>query len=1073
MGRQPSVTLFRITVPCFGRRALGYFYNSFIKNNIQVNKLKILFALLFLAFLLICAGASAQQTEVYRDPARNYKQALELYKKEKFGSARRLFERALVENRDAHSEIRANSEFYAALCAAELFHKDAEDKILGFIRNYPENPKVNTARLYLANYHYKRKKYKDAAKAYEMVDIYELDKGQLPEYYFKKGYSYFETEKFNEASKMFFELKDVDTKYTNPANYYYAHIAYNQKNYETALTSFLRLQKDPAFGPIVPYYIAQIYFLQGRHDKVIEYAPALLDTANLKRAPEIARLLGESYFKSDKFEDAIPYLEKYQKAVGRLTREDAYQLGYAYLQVNNTDKSINLFEQVTRQEDTLAQSAYYQIGKAHLKKDNKNFARNAFRSASRMDFNPEIKEDALFTYAKLSYELANNPYNEAIEAFYTYIKSYPKTPRADEAYKYLLNVFITTKNYKEALTVIESIGKKDKSLEYAYQKVAYYRGVDLFNTYQYSDAITHFDKAIAHPLDKNVTAQSYYWKGEAQFNLKKYDDAIATYRTFLFEPGAAAQQEYFAANYNIGYAYFKKRSYAEAISWFRKYAGITPSEDNKKLNDALLRIADCYFITQDYGNAADYYGQAAKIQILHTDYALYQRGLCLGLVGKKNEKINALEGVIKNYPNSFYAIDSKLEIGRTYLELGDNENAMAYFKRIETEHPGSAVVGKAIVMQGLIHANLEQDDQAVAMYKRVLKEYPGTPQANEALTGIKSISIVSGRPELYSDVIENTPYVNVSKASLDSTHYISAEGLYLKGDFEGALNSFNSYLQKYPEGIFKLHANFYKSECYFRANNFDQALAGYQMVIERPKNIFTEKSLAKAAEIHFKKNDFQESRKLYERLEKQSEIPQFLLEARIGLMRSNYKLDNLDAAKTYADRVLTMDNLMQPVQNEATLIQAKQMMKSNNLEDAFAKFKTTVEKARATEIGAEAKYNMAYIRYAQQKFKDSEKEIFELGDKFSAFEYWVAKGFILLADNYIAMDDTFQAKHTLQSIIDNYEGDDLKRVAQEKLNRILETEKPSPQRKAPEPIDIEIGSGSGTGPQMEGGDGNE
>jgi hypothetical protein len=57
-----------------------------------------------------------------------------------------------------------------------------------------------------------------------------------------------------------------------------------------------------------------------------------------------------------------------------------------------------------------------------------------------------------------------------------------------------------------------------------------------------------------------------------------------------------------------------------------------------------------------------------------------------------------------------------------------------------------------------------------------------------------------------------------------------------------------------------------------------------------------------------------------------------------------------------------------------------------------------------------------------------------------SYPYWVAKSFILLADNYVAKDDDFQAKLTLQNFIDKYEGADLKAIAQEKLNAIIQRE---------------------------------
>ena len=53
------------------------------------------------------------------------------------------------------------------------------------------------------------------------------------------------------------------------------------------------------------------------------------------------------------------------------------------------------------------------------------------------------------------------------------------------------------------------------------------------------------------------------------------------------------------------------------------------------------------------------------------------------------------------------------------------------------------------------------------------------------------------------------------------------------------------------------------------------------------------------------------------------------------------------------------------------------------------------------------------------------------------YDYWIAKTYILLADDYVALKDNFQAKATLQSILDNYKGnDDILATAQQKLNRI-------------------------------------
>jgi hypothetical protein len=53
------------------------------------------------------------------------------------------------------------------------------------------------------------------------------------------------------------------------------------------------------------------------------------------------------------------------------------------------------------------------------------------------------------------------------------------------------------------------------------------------------------------------------------------------------------------------------------------------------------------------------------------------------------------------------------------------------------------------------------------------------------------------------------------------------------------------------------------------------------------------------------------------------------------------------------------------------------------------------------------------------------------------YDYWIAKTFILLADDYVALKDNFQAKATLQSVLDNYKGtDEILPTAQQKLDKI-------------------------------------
>ena len=1022
-----------------------------------MNKLK---ATVLIVTFFICvtrtASVFAQKTMISVHEDAEYKTGIELFQKEKYGAAQKSFYKVIESHNDLQSLIRIDAEFYKAVCAIELFNKDGEWFLKQFIKNHPESPKVKTAYFYLGKYNYSKKKYHDALDWFEKVDIYDLTIEELSEFYFKRGYSFFSTEKFDAAKKDFYEIKDVDNKYAASAKYYYAHILYTEKNYETALNDFLKIQHNETFKPVVPYYIAQLYYLQGKYDDVITYAPTLLDSTSTKRAPEIARIIGESYYHTSRFAEAIPYLKKYEKAAGSLPRKDNYQLGYANYKVKDYKTASNYFIAVTTTDnDSLAQNAYYHLGDCYLKTDNKQNARNAFGLASKLSFDYVIQEDALYTYAKLCYELAYNPYSEAIKAFQKYIKNYPNSIRVDEAYTYLVNVFTTSKNYKEAIEAIESIKTLTPELKQAYQKVAYYHGIDLFNNSEFAEAIKFFDKATKYKIDKDITASAIYWIGESYYRAKQYQSAIDSYQVYIAEPGAIGKSELSDANYNIGYSFYKLKDYTNSNLWFRKFVTFKPQADAKKINDAYNRIGDGYFMTRDFNNAADYYEQSYKMKLVNADYALFQKALANGVQKKFTAKISDLQTFINAYPKSTYIQKAKFELAQTFLSDNQNELALTHFKNFIDAYPNSIYVNICLNKIGLIYYNRKEDDNALSFFDKLIKRDRKSAEANEAINVVKSIYTSKGNIQAMEDYLASIGAA-IPQVTLDSISYSIGKNHYLEQDCKNVINDFEKYIQKFPDGIFILDANFYKAECDFKSENTDAALTGYTFVIGKNKNQFTEQSLYRASDILYKKQNYIQALEYFKQLEQQAENPKNSASAKIGLMRCNYQLKNYAEAILSANQVLALDKVSNELIHESHFIIAQSLLATQKYDDALAEFRSVANSAK-NELGAEAFYNIASIQFLKLDYKQSEKTIFDFINGDGDYPYWVTKSLILLADNYSALNDNFQAKTTLKSIITDSEIPELIKTAQEKLDKINASEDAAKQIKTvSEPIELKF-----------------
>ncbi|HEY0978157.1 MAG TPA: tetratricopeptide repeat protein [Flavobacteriales bacterium] len=978
--------------------------------------------------------ATAQRPAHYEHANADLAHARELFDKAKYTAAQYELDQVVQRIRDAHDNTRVEAEFLSAICAVRLFHNDAPQRLLAFMDHHPENFHVEAVELELFRHYFNQKKFGDAIAWAGRVEEFGLAEADRPEFAFKKGYAYFQQDNYDRALTEFDKVKDGPTLYAPPATYYAAHINYTRRNYASALTGFEKLKNDEGFGRIVPYYIAQIQFLQGKYDALLEYAkPLLAEPEGTKRTGDINRLAGEAYFRTGQYKEALPYLEKSLQRTG-VERGDRYIAGYAYYRNEQYKKAVDQFMQVVNNStDSLAQLSSYHMADCYLKLSEKNYARNAFKKAYDLGNDARITEDALFNYAKLSYELSFDPYNEAIIALRDYLKKYPGSPRHDEAQEFLLDVFLKTKNYEEALVTLDAIKNKDIRLQGAYQKLAFDRGVELYEGRKYAEAITYFQKALTYKVDQKVNALAHYWLGESHYALEDYPAALRKYDDLRNSAGAYATNLYDQASYSMGYAYFKQKEYGEAATAFRRFVEANGVPADQK-SDAFVRIGDSYFVNKDLATAITWYDKAIATNSSAKDYALYQKAMCQGLNKQPNEKIATLKKLLQDKPNSQHAADAKYELGETYIGLEKDTDALTYYQQVITQHGNSPRVRQSMLQSALIHRRQGKTDQALEEFKAVVAKYPDMKSAADALAGVESIYVEQGRVGEYEAYVKNLSFFDASTLDLDEKYYRSAELLYSADKCDQAVGAFQDYLAKYPNGAYALDAHFYVSDCLYRAQRYAEALPGFEQVIQR-QAAHLEPALYGASDILYRDKRWEGALDHFVQLEAKAAVPKNVLVAQVGQLRCLKELGRNDQAALVAEKLLKNTEVKADLRAEAGLAVAQAALDRNELDKAYTAFKV-VATGSSNAWGAEAKYNMAYTRHLQKKYSDAEKEVFDLVQKFPSYDHWKAKAFILLGDVYVQLDDRFQARTTWQSVIDHCEEPELVDEAKARLQNI-------------------------------------
>ena len=983
----------------------------------------------------------AQKTTVYTSEIQSYTEGLELLDKAKYGAAIKSFEKAQTEIADLNSEFYVNSEYFKAVCALNLFNRNAEYLLKQFVQNYPESPRVRSAYFQLGRYNYRKKNWKAVVFWLSQSDVFDLDRKELNEYNFRMGYAHFQLGKKEKASQYFYEIKDIENAYYAPANYYYGHIAYEEGKWETALKTFRKLEGHPKFAILIPYYITQILHNQKKYDELLSYAIPILEQPKTKRKGEISRIIGEAYYHKKDFTSSIPFLEEHLKEAKQKTREDKYQLGFAYYKTASYKKAIKLFKSVSFKKDTLAQLAVYQMADCYMKQDDKRNALTAFQQSFNLNFDPKISEDALFSYAKLAYELEYDPYSKSIDAFIDYLEKYPNAYKKQEAYDYLINIYLNSKNYRSAIASLEMTQKLDPRLKKVYQQLLFNYGVEQYTNGAYYKAIENFEKSAELKEDEQLSTLAYYWIAESHYKIKNYPQAVEYYSEFLFQPRAILLKEFKLANYGIGYAYFKVKKYDDAASWFRKFVGFQLDQDSVAVNDAYIRIGDAYFISKKYYLSLEYYQKAIDYSIRDTDYALYQFAMANGVMSKGQKKIEILEQLVRDFGTSPYLGPAKYQLGNSYQNRGQNDKAMAYFKDVANNYPNTSFKKNSLEKIGVIQFNEGKNQEALNTFKSVVEQYPNYGDAKNALNQIETVYKEIGDINGYENYINSLDFIDISKADLDSLMYDAAYFKYYEEKLDVAISMFDDYLNKFEKPLFYLQANYYRGEALNRKKEYNQAIVNYNRVLEQPLSEYTETTLINASYINYINKNYQEALSNFKYLKKISQYKLNQRNSALGIMRCYFNLEQHDSAFVAVNEALKFE-INETEKIEAQYIRANSLMHLGENEEAIGQYQILIGMTK-NEKAAEAKFQIAQIYYDQEMLDTAEVAAFEVVNHEPGNAYWIAKSFILLSDIYRAKEDNFQAKAALESLIENYDGDQaVIDEANTKLQEILQEENP-------------------------------
>ena len=504
------------------------------------------------------------------------------------------------------------------------------------------------------------------------------------------------------------------------------------------------------------------------------------------------------------------------------------------------------------------------------------------------------------------------------------------------------------------------------------------------------------------------------------YERNQFDEALDYFKNFKKHPNYKEVESYLRVDYDMGYVYFKLGEYSAALEAFERFDELNNSLDSNLQRDTFLRLGDCSFAMKNYWSAMEFYNKAIALNESKGAYPSFQKALSYGFVDRNPKKIETLLQIQQKYAKDPLLDDTLFELASAYSRAEESNKALEAYNQLLANFETSPYLAQAALNKGLILYNRERFEEAKRVLQEVALNYKRYAVGGQAVKTLREVAIDQDAVFEFSQWLKGQGLNTFSAIELEKTSFDAAEKRFLEGNSNAAERLLSEYLARFPEGTYAYTATYYLAELYFERKDFDSALTAYQTLVAGPLTNYTEKALVRLTGLMKNKS---ESTKLIPYLEKLDTLASFEENRRyalLNLMQANFTEAQYEKTLDYTERVLRLFELETNLKWDALLLKAKSALA---LRDSLTAANTyhQLENAPNPDRVAEALYFKSYQLYSTEKFAESNMEIAKIAQLGGSSGIWNVKALLLLAKNYNALDDPFQAIFVLESVIENFE----------------------------------------------------
>lgn len=916
-----------------------------------------------------------------------------------------------------------------------------EEVVNRFLQAHPLSLDRAQAQLLLGLIYLEQGHYSIAAQELAHVPVVALSAQEEAQLQLARGYSLLKgkttTATLGQAQRALERAADLDRGLLGQqATIYLGCIAVQEGKYELAAQLFRPEQYQSSLRGEAACQQLLLHFRTQPPRGALSSAEQLLRSyPTLAQRPAVRGAQGQAHFALGDYAEAVRYLQPLTtQTEERPNAGELYALGasyYALGRYNETLQALSGFE--AAEAGVLGAKSLFVQGNSLLKLGQSSAAALAFgRAAVHPAADKALRESALYNGVLLQYQTQRTSFGQSVRLAEDFLKEYPQSKHHAEVLGLLKHLFLSNKDYAQSLSTLERLQLQSRELDEAKQYVLLRMGEIKLQEEAYDEVERYLAQSIQLGINADYTAQSQLLRSLSYLRTGRYAEAL---RAVSHSRSKGFQQP--LSSYVEAYAHYNAKHYAEAQAAFTRYLSQAANEPLARRIDALCRRGDSYLVERRSKEALEDYRAADKLAPGGSDEALYRIAAIQGRWGNYSQQIEALDQLVRRYPESSHIPEALYDKGRALiLSKAPAAQAQRTFAQLIAQYPETSYARLGALEQGMLAYNAGQHDEAIKAYKELIARYPESEEARSALSDLKNLYIDLDRVDEYAAYASTLgKQLSPSEEEQAHLHYLALESKYRK-EPAATIPALEQYVISYPKSRDAGKAELLLARHYQSQGRSEAALALYT------------KLSAPARSLDLRIPALEALASLYQQSGKHAECVAawtklYALEGLDAVQKQRYGLELVRAsyeAKDYKRslalnrELLGRSDLSEQTKQALTLL----LGKSEEATGAYAAAQKTYEPLLTVydrAEGAEAIVRHAALMLRASKVQEARKALDSFIATGTTQQYWLARAFVLLADCYQRTGETYLAKQYIESLRDNYTGDeeDIKQMISERL----------------------------------------